>query len=89
MSNLKLSEQFERYRLILKQLGLCHAALYDFGFVSDRDKDRIEDFVTIERFRVDRALKACGNFVNGDTPGPTGIPSLDAAKKVAAAAGAR
>jgi hypothetical protein len=85
MSNLKLSEQLERYRLILKQLELCHSALYDFGFVSEVDRDRIEKFVTVEKFRTDRALKAFGNIVNGDTPGPTGIPSLDAAKKVARA----
>jgi hypothetical protein len=88
VSNLKLSEQLDRYRLILKQLDLCHSALYDFGFVTETDRDRIQKFIDFEKFRVEKALKAFGNIVNGNTAGPTGIPSLDAAKKVAARAGA-
>jgi hypothetical protein len=82
---MKLSEQLDRYRLILKQLEACHAALYEFGFVTDADRDRIEKFVGIERFRTDRALKAFGHIVSASSPSPSGIPSLDAARKVRAA----
>jgi len=48
---MKLSEHLERYRLVLKQLDVSQAALYDLGFMTDADKRRIENFVDDEKAR--------------------------------------
>lgn len=85
---MKLSTRLEQYRLILKQLGTANDALYDLGFIGERDHNRTEAFVVDEKVRVDRALKAFGLYADAQTPAPTGIPSLDAARKVASASAA-
>lgn len=79
---MKLSERLDKYRLVLKQLDLCQAELHTLGFITDADRRRIENFVIDEKLRVDRALKAFGLIADGSTPAPTGIPSLDAARRI-------
>lgn len=82
---MKFSERLEKYRLVLKQLDLCQKELHDLGFITSPDQRKLENFIDDEKGRVDRALKAFGLYADADTPAPTGIPSLDAARKVGAA----
>lgn len=83
---MKLSERLEKYRLVLKQLDICNAELHSVGFITDSGHRKIDDFVVDEKTRIDRALKAFGLYASADTPAPTGIPSLDAARRVTAKA---
>jgi hypothetical protein len=77
----KLSEELERYKLILKQLDLARARLFDLGFMTESEEFKLEKFIVGEKVRVDKMLKAFGI---APSQVPTGIPSLDAANKVAA-----
>jgi len=81
----KFSERLQKYRLVLKQLDLCQKELHDLGFITNSDQRKLENFIDDEKARVGLALKAFGLFVDADTSAPIGIPSLDAARKVAGA----
>jgi hypothetical protein len=76
---LKLSEELERYKLILKQLDLARQRLFDLGFITEGDEFKIEKFVVAEKVRVDKMLKAFGI---AHSHVPTGIPVVDAANRV-------
>ena len=84
---MKLSERLEKYRLVLKQLDVCQAELHEVGFITQTDQRKLQNYIDDEKERVTRALKAFGLYVDAATPAPTGIPSLDAARKVATAGG--
>jgi len=77
----KLSEELERYKLILKQLDSARQRLFDLGFMTEPEEFKLEKFIVGEKVRVDKMLKA---FRIAPSQVPTGIPSLDAANKVAA-----
>ena len=77
---MKLSERLEKYNLVLKQLDLCQKELFDSGFITAPDQRKLENFIDDERARVDRMLKAFGIPPSSV---PIGIPTLDAANKVA------
>ena len=82
---MKLSERLEKYKLVLRQLDLCQKELFDCGFITTPDQRKLENFIDDEKARVDRMLKAFGIAPSSV---PTGIPSLDAANKVARGNGA-
>jgi hypothetical protein len=79
----KLSEELERYKLVLRQLDLSRCHLHELGFMTSSEDVRLEKWIIEERQRVDRMLKAFGI---APTSVPTGIPSLDAARRVNAKA---
>ena len=84
--SMTFNERLEQYRLVLKQLDRCSHALNGFGWSSDAELQRTERFIDDQRIRVDRALAAFRDGANGRAPAQTGIPALDAAKKVSTAA---
>jgi len=92
---MKLSEHLYHYLLVLKQLDVVQAALYDVGFLTEADRRRVENFVLDEEVRIDKALRACGfsadptTTTTAPTTPTTGLPSLDAARRVAAGNGSR
>lgn len=51
-----LGDRLEKYRMVLKQLQECDADLNEKGFTTDRDSARIQNWIELERVRVERAM---------------------------------